>query len=72
MKKDITIAFIFLFTITLFAQENGVINNQNSNFSRLKSINIGDCQWTDGFWADKFKVAEEVSVQLLASVTVTL
>lgn len=26
---------------------------------KLKSIDIGDCQWTEGFWADRFKVAEE-------------
>ena len=30
-----------------------------STYQRLKKIKIGDCQWTDGFWADKFKVCEQ-------------
>ena len=41
---------------------SGIIDNSNSPHVKLKSINIGDCQWTDGFWADKFKIAEEVMV----------
>ena len=30
-----------------------------SPFTRHKKINIGDCKWTTGFWADKFKVCEQ-------------
>ena len=33
----------------------------NTN-SKLKSIGIGDCNWTGGFWADKLKTAEEIMV----------
>ncbi|QVY65621.1 glycoside hydrolase family 127 protein [Polaribacter sp. Q13] len=40
----------------------GIINNTNSKYVKLKSIDIGDCTWTDGFWADKFEVAEKVMV----------
>jgi len=29
---------------------------------KLKSIPIGDCRWTAGFWADKFKVCEKSMV----------
>lgn len=46
----------------------GIINNNKSPFSVLKSLNIGDCKWTDGFWADKFKVAEEVIVPYMGKV----
>lgn len=28
-------------------------------FSTWANINIGDCKWTKGFWANKFKVCEE-------------
>ena len=45
-----------------FAQERGIIDNSQSPHVKLKSINIGDCQWTSGFWADKFKLCEEVMV----------
>lgn len=44
------------------AQERGIINNADSPYAKLKSVNIGDCQWTLGFWADKFKLCEEVMV----------
>lgn len=45
-----------------FAQQHGIVNNTDSPRVILKSIDIGDCQWTTGFWADKFKVCEEVMV----------
>jgi len=44
------------------AQEQGIVNNAQSPRVKLKSVNIGDCQWTSGFWADKFKLCEEVMV----------
>jgi DUF1680 family protein len=40
----------------------GIINNSKSSHVTFKSIDMGDCQWTDGFWADKFKIAEEAMV----------
>ena len=43
-------------------QAQGIINNTNSKNVKFKSIDIGDCHWTEGFWADKFKVAEETMV----------
>ena len=33
-----------------------------SPYLKLRSIPIGDCRWTTGFWADKFKVCEESMV----------
>ena len=30
-----------------------------SPFTQHRKINIGDCKWTAGFWADKFKVCEQ-------------
>ena len=44
------------------AQDRGILNNADSPHVVLKSVNIGDCRWTDGFWADKFKLCEEVMV----------
>ncbi|WP_152285648.1 glycoside hydrolase family 127 protein [Flavicella marina] len=67
MKYSVKVQLILLLAVamsTLVAngQTKGIINNKESKFVKLKSINIGDCQWTEGFWADKFKVAEEVMV----------
>ena len=60
MKKRIVI-LLSIFMINLsYAQKLGITNNEESPYIKLKSINIGDCQWTSGFWADKFKLCEEV------------
>ena len=34
----------------------------DSSYNKLKHIDIGDCTWTDGFWADKFKICEQSMV----------
>lgn len=45
----------------------GIINNTNSPHVKLKSIDIGDCQWTEGFWGDKWRQAEKVMVPYMGS-----
>ena len=45
----------------------GIINNTNSPYVKLKSIDIGDCQWTVGFWGDKWRQAEKVMVPYMGS-----
>lgn len=45
-----------------YDRSGGVINHNDSPHIILKSIEIGDCEWTEGFWADKFKMAEEVMI----------
>ncbi|MDE2954399.1 MAG: glycoside hydrolase family 127 protein, partial [Gemmatimonadota bacterium] len=48
-------------------QPQGIVNNAESPHVVLKSINIGDCQWTDGFWADKYRLCEEVMVPYMGT-----
>ncbi|MEM7379788.1 MAG: beta-L-arabinofuranosidase domain-containing protein [Bacteroidota bacterium] len=45
----------------------GIINNTDSPHVKFKSIDIGDCRWTDGFWAEKWKAAEEVMIPYMGS-----
>ena len=47
--------------------ERGIINNTNSPYVKFKSIDIGDCQWTTGFWAEKWKQAEKIMVPYMGS-----
>ena len=68
MMKKLIVVFSLLYSVIVSAQQNGVVNNLDSDFAKFKSINIGDCVWTDGFWADKFKVAEEVMVPYMGTV----
>lgn len=68
MKKLITGALSVIVLSTGFAQKNGIINNSNSKNVKLKSIDMGDCHWTEGFWADKFKVAEKSMIPYMRTV----
>jgi DUF1680 family protein len=47
------------------AQDKSLVNTSQSLYAKLKSINIGDVQWTNGFWAERFKVCNESMVPLM-------
>lgn len=40
----------------------GIVDNQASPHVTFRSVGIGECEWTEGFWADKFQLAAEVMV----------
>jgi len=60
MKQKTIFIFIILFWNLSYTQERGLINNTKSPHSKLKSINISDCQWTSGFWAERFNLCHDV------------
>jgi len=47
------------------AQSGGLVNTAHSPHARLTTINMGDVQWTSGFWADRFAVCRDVMVPQL-------
>lgn len=67
MKNLLILIGAFWMIHTACAQGNGIINNTKSPHVKLKSIDIGDCKWTEGFWADKFKVCEKTMVPYMGS-----
>lgn len=68
MKK--LLIFIVLFTSPFFhfAQQSAIINNSQSPHVKLKGIDMGDCIWTEGFWANKFDICEKVMVPYMGEV----
>ncbi|WP_207425269.1 glycoside hydrolase family 127 protein [Pedobacter sp. SYSU D00535] len=44
------------------AQEKSLVNTSKSPYAKLQSVNMDEVTWTDGFWADRFKVARESMV----------
>ncbi|NIJ45331.1 hypothetical protein FHR24_001799 [Wenyingzhuangia heitensis] len=68
MRKLITSALSVIMFSAGFAQEHGILNHRHSKHVKLKSINMGDCHWTEGFWADKFKVAEKSMIPYMRKV----
>ncbi|WP_139957383.1 glycoside hydrolase family 127 protein [Flavicella sediminum] len=67
MKNLISLILAVIVVGSSFAQQQGILNNADSKHVKLKSVNLGDCKWTDGFWADKFKVAEETMIPYMRS-----
>ncbi len=68
MKKWTVVVFCSVVWLhASHAQELGIINTTKSPHVTFKSVNIGDCQWTSGFWADKFKLCEDVMVPHMGS-----
>ncbi len=64
MKQTfLMIGFVVLFACnSAYAQDQALVNTSQSPFARLKSVNMSDVQWTDGFWAERFKVCKESMV----------
>ncbi len=62
MKKVLFVALSIFLVQFSYSQENGIINNSKSPYVKLKSIDMGDCIWTEGFWAERFEVAEKTMV----------
>lgn len=61
--KKYTLSLIALCALSVAqGQDQGIVNNTTSPHVKLKSIDIGDCRWTEGFWADKYQLCEEVMV----------
>ncbi|MHC4625433.1 MAG: glycoside hydrolase family 127 protein [Planctomycetota bacterium] len=46
-------------------RDYGVIKNQDSPQAKLKSVNLNDVRWTDGFWADRFAQTRDVTLPKL-------
>ncbi|QDH79011.1 glycoside hydrolase family 127 protein [Echinicola soli] len=41
------------------AQENALVDNSQSPYAKLNSVDLQDVTWTDGFWGEKFKMSRE-------------
>ena len=43
-------------------QERAIINNGQSPHSMLRSVDLSDVRWTDGFWKQKFDLVRNVTI----------
>jgi DUF1680 family protein len=46
-------------------RDYGVVKNQNSPQAKLRSVNLGDVKWTNGFWAERFAQTRDVTLPKL-------
>ena len=64
----VLIAVLISTTLSLAGTVNhdyGIIKNQNSPHAKLKSIDLKDVRWTDGFWAERFIKTRDVTLPRL-------
>ncbi|MFL5811109.1 MAG: glycoside hydrolase family 127 protein [Flavisolibacter sp.] len=64
MKKKFIYFFVGIICIyhQTKAQEKSFTNTSKSLYAKLRSVNMGDVQWTKGFWAERFKVCRDSMV----------
>ena len=48
-----------------YAQDKSLVNTSQSKHAVLSSINMGDVQWTNGFWAERFAICKDSMVPRL-------
>jgi len=41
---------------------HGLVHTHASSHATLHSVDLADVRWTDGFWADRFATARDVSL----------
>ncbi|MBL7187232.1 MAG: glycoside hydrolase family 127 protein [Phycisphaerae bacterium] len=68
-RQSRNIVVLLLICATSFSQganrDYGVIKNQNSPQAKLKSVDLNDVRWTDGFWAERFAQTRDVTLPKL-------
>ncbi|WP_298484588.1 glycoside hydrolase family 127 protein [uncultured Maribacter sp.] len=62
MKKLLLVAFAIAMLQVSYAQEKAVLNNSKTPYMQLKTIDIDECRWTDGFWAEKLKQNHKIMI----------
>lgn len=63
MRTKLFLLLLFaLSTPVLKAQDKALVNTAESKYAKLNSVNMGDVAWTNGFWADRFKVCRETMI----------
>ena len=63
MKKLFSALLVFVsLTHQSTAQEKSLTNTTKSAFAKLKSVNMDDVHWTNGFWAERFNVCRDSMV----------
>ena len=64
MGKRVCLVFLssVLLVGPLLAAERGIVNTWSSPHVELRSIDMADCHWTQGFWADRFALCRDVMV----------
>lgn len=59
---------LLLCSSALYAQDKALTNNSKSPYAKLHGVDMGSVTWTNGFWAERFKVTTDVVVPNMWSI----
>lgn len=59
LKYFLVGVFVLGGTVLSLAQDEGLVGNANSPYTKLHSLALDDVQWTDGFWNTQSKVEQQ-------------
>jgi DUF1680 family protein len=74
MRKVWPVQLLLVFFVCQFAVATGVcadkslVDNAQSPYTKLRSINLTDVKWTGGFWHDRVKLVHDVTIPNLYEV----
>ena len=61
----ITHVFFYIVYDDSFGSNRGLVNTSSSSYLKLKSVDIDDVKWTDGFWADRFETVHNSTIHTM-------
>lgn len=64
----IIILFVLIYSGWVSAQNKALVNTSQSPYALLSSVDMGNVQWTNGFWADRFKACRDSMIPHMWSV----
>ena len=59
MARHVILMVVLSFSMIANAQHNGITNTSSSAHSKLRGVDMGDVQWTKGFWAERFAICRD-------------
>ena len=62
MKKKWIVCVVMAACTQSNAQQNGLVNTSKSPYAKLVPVNMGQVQWTGGFWDERFNVCRDSMV----------
>ncbi len=60
LKHFMVVTLLIFASTRIFAADRGIANTSAGPYVKLRSVDIDDVKWTDGFWARKFDLCHKV------------
>ena len=52
----------------IITPDGGLTNTSYSPYVKMRSVNIGDVKWTEGYWAEKFDLVRNITIPFMKTI----